>query len=180
MIPPPSANLLATEPATWYLFGPAKCLGREPFARTMLNRRLVGYRTADGRPVVLDAHCPHLGADLGRGRVIGDHIQCPFHGWEYGPDGHCRHIPCQAEIPAFARLRSYPVVERHGFAFFFNGREPLFGLPFFLNENPAQFVAGRPFGFVVNCPWYLTACNGFDLEHFRFVHDRKLIGEPWV
>jgi nitrite reductase/ring-hydroxylating ferredoxin subunit len=180
MVPPPSPDRFATEPATWYLLCASRQLKRAPLSRAMLGRRLVGYRTTGGQPIILDAQCPHLGADLGRGRIIGDRLQCPFHGWEYGPDGRCRHIPCQDEIPAFARLRSYPVVERHGFVFFFNGSEPLFPLPFFLDEEPDQFVAGRPFSFVVNCPWYMMASNGFDLEHFQVVHDRKMIDEPWV
>jgi nitrite reductase/ring-hydroxylating ferredoxin subunit len=146
----------------------------------MLGRPLVAYRTAQGRAAVLSARCAHLGADLGRGRVVGDALQCPFHNWEYGPDGRCTRIPTTDAIPAFARQMCYPVQERHGFIFFFNGREPLFPLPFFFDEQPEAFVAGKPFRFVANCTWYMLAANGFDVEHFRAVHDRTLIGPPEV
>ena len=45
---------------------------------------LVVFRNRSGEPRVVDAYCPHLGAHLGEGgRVIGDSIRCPFHGWQY-------------------------------------------------------------------------------------------------
>jgi phenylpropionate dioxygenase-like ring-hydroxylating dioxygenase large terminal subunit len=74
----------------------------------------------------------------------------------------------------------YPVEERHGFVFFFNGREPRFPLPFFFDESPADFVAGKPFRFVGDCTWYMLAANGFDCQHFEAVHDRTLLGPPQV
>jgi len=65
----------------------------------------------------MDANCAHLGADLGCGTVVGDTLQCPFHNWRYGADGVCTSVPHAAQIPAFARLRTYPVVEQHGSVF---------------------------------------------------------------
>jgi hypothetical protein len=79
-------------------------------------------------------------------------------------------------IPEFARQACYPAQERHGYVFFFNGREPLFPLPFFFDSRPDDFVASRPFRFVAECSWYMLAANGFDEEHFRAVHDRTLLG----
>jgi phenylpropionate dioxygenase-like ring-hydroxylating dioxygenase large terminal subunit len=128
----------------------------------------------------MDARCSHLGADLGRGRVIGESIQCPFHHWEYGASGRCTRIPIRQDIPASARQRCYPAVERHGFLFFFNAPEPRFPLPFFLDSRPEEFVAARPFGTTLDCPWYMVGANAFDLQHFRAAHDRRLSGPPAV
>jgi 3-ketosteroid 9alpha-monooxygenase subunit A len=79
----------------------------------------VVYRGESGRVAVLDAHCPHLGANLGSagGRLEGDNIACPFHGWTFAPDGECVAIPYAKSIPDKARhaLRSWPVVEKNGF-----------------------------------------------------------------
>jgi hypothetical protein len=66
-------------------------------------------------------------------------------------------------------------VERHGHLFFFNGREPLFPLPFFLDENPADYLAARAFGFVADCAWYMNSAHAFDRQHFAAVHGRELL-----
>jgi nitrite reductase/ring-hydroxylating ferredoxin subunit len=180
MVQAPPADRFPAYPVSWYLFCAARDLRRGPVARDTLGRRLVAYRTGAGAVAVLDAHCAHLGADLGRGRVVGDCLQCPFHHWEYGPDGRCTHIPASPDVPETARQASYPAVERHGFVFVFNGPEPRFALPFFPGERPEDFVPGRPFGTTLACPWQLVGANAFDLQHFRAAHDRRLAGEPRV
>ncbi len=46
---------------------------------------LVAYRDESGELHVLEAHCKHLGAHIGHGgKVVGDCVQCPFHGWRWG------------------------------------------------------------------------------------------------
>jgi hypothetical protein len=47
----------------------------------LANRRVVLYRNGAGAIRALDARCPHLGADLGHGSVVGDGVRCAFHGW---------------------------------------------------------------------------------------------------
>lgn len=47
------------------------------------NRDMVAL-AASGTVSVFDAYCEHLGAHLGHGgRVDGENIVCPFHGWEW-------------------------------------------------------------------------------------------------
>jgi phenylpropionate dioxygenase-like ring-hydroxylating dioxygenase large terminal subunit len=166
-------------PASWYLFCHSRDLARGPLTRRLLGRDLVAFRTASGRLAILDAHCSHLGADLGRGRVTGEAIQCPFHNWSYGTDGRCVAIPCASEIPSAARQRAYPVQERHGYVFFFNGRA-LFPLPFFFGADPDAFAAGRTFRYLADCTWYMNAAHAFDTQHFAAVHDRELLAPPEV
>jgi phenylpropionate dioxygenase-like ring-hydroxylating dioxygenase large terminal subunit len=72
------------------------------------------------------------------------------------------------------------VVERHGYLFFFNGREPLFPLPFFWGEDPDRFVAGKIFRYVADCNWYMNASHAFDVQHFASVHGRELIAPPKI
>ena len=43
---------------------------------------LVAYREESGELHVLSGHCRHLGAHIGHGgKVVGDCVECPFHGW---------------------------------------------------------------------------------------------------
>lgn len=83
------------------------------------DQDLVAYRGESGRAAILDAHCPHLGANLasGEGRVTGDNIACPFHGWTFNPGGQCVAIPYASSIPekAVNALKGWPVLEQNGF-----------------------------------------------------------------
>src|SRR3954449_8194926 len=79
---------------------------------------LVAWRTDDGVLQVMDAHCPHLGAHIGHhGKVVGDCVQCPYHGWQWGPDGINAKIPDQDKPNRSKRLRVWPVMEQHGLVF---------------------------------------------------------------
>lgn len=176
----PPATSFATYPASWYLFGTAAEVRRGPVSKRMLGRDLVAYRTDSGRFAVLDARCSHLGANLAMGHVSGELLVCPFHNWHYGPDGTCARIPGTASIPAFARQGSYPVEERHGRLFVFNGPVALFPLPFFSDGKPEEYTAGETFAFTGDCPWYVTTAHGFDLQHFQAVHDRRMLAPPEI
>ena len=68
---------------------------------------LAVFRGEDGRAHVVDAYCPHIGANMAvGGRVSGSCIECPFHGWKFrGDDGKCTHIPTVAKSK-FGFLRS--------------------------------------------------------------------------
>jgi nitrite reductase/ring-hydroxylating ferredoxin subunit len=176
----PAPDQFPTFPASWYLFGPVRELRRGPVSKTLLGRRLVAFRTSSGKLVVLDGRCTHMGADLGNGCVVGEEIQCPYHSWRFTPDGRCSATPYTEPPPRSHLLRSYPVVERGGLLFFFNGERPLFPLPFFPDADPAQFVAARPLRYDADGPWYMVMANSFDVQHFHGVHARELVGEPVI
>jgi hypothetical protein len=121
-----------------------------------------------------------MGANLANGRVIGDCLCCPLHGWEYASDGSCHRIPASNLIPAFARQNAFPSVEMHGEVFFCNRQPAPYPMPFFDPIGRDELLPAAPFEFLVSIPWYLVGANAFDVQHFRTAHDRTLVGEPVI
>lgn len=119
----------------WFMIGPATDATRTPSAIRYFGKDLVVYRGESGTPYVVDAYCPHMGAHLAKNttsyivldgeQVEGESIRCPFHGWRYGTDGACNHIPYSDFIPKAAKLRTYPVVERGGILWLWHDPEAL-------------------------------------------------------
>jgi 3-ketosteroid 9alpha-monooxygenase subunit A len=112
-------------PRGWFMVGDGEEVTRRPLAVRFFGQDLVLYRGESGAVVMLDAYCPHMGTHMGRNttsfviqdeqQVEGDSIRCPYHAWRFGPDGKCNNIPYfNGPIPASAKIRSWPVVERYG------------------------------------------------------------------
>jgi len=89
-----------------------------PHSATLLGERLVVYRTASGKATVQEARCLHRGGDLALGKVHGETIACPYHGWRFSAEnGRCRYVPSledQGKVPPKAAIRTLPAVERFG------------------------------------------------------------------
>ncbi|XP_072015577.1 cholesterol 7-desaturase nvd-like isoform X1 [Amphiura filiformis] len=81
-----------------------------------LGKELAVYRGENGQAYIVDAYCPHLGANLGVGGIVkGDCIECPFHGWIFrGSDGKCVDIPYTQKVPSFAKTKAWKCVEVNG------------------------------------------------------------------
>lgn len=134
------------------------------------------FRGESGRVHALSAYCSHLGTHLGQGKVVGDHLQCPLHHWEYDGQGVCRVIPASPVIPEQACQASYPTLERYGMVWLFNGLEPTFEPPDFprMQGAPLRALCGKPVPLA--CAWEAVFGNAFDLQHLERVHGRKLKG----
>jgi phenylpropionate dioxygenase-like ring-hydroxylating dioxygenase large terminal subunit len=138
-----------------------------------LDGRIVMFRGADGRVNAMSAYCPHVGADLSVGEVIGNELRCAFHHWQYGPDGQCTKTGVGDKPPKGACLFVFPTVERYGIIFVFNGEEPLFDIPQFPVPDD-ELLFGSPYPVkTLNCdPWVFCA-NTPDMQHFKAVHKIK-------
>jgi aminopyrrolnitrin oxygenase len=143
------------------------------------GRSFAVYRgREDGQVHALTAHCAHMGTHLAHGEVVGDDLRCPLHHWDWGGDGACRRIPGIEGTPRSLRQRVYPVAERYGSVFLFNGPVPRYPAPEWstAGEGDVRTLAGSPVR--LRCPWMAIAANGFDIQHLRTVHGRDLRTEP--
>src|SRR5262249_1648260 len=57
----------------------------------------------------------HRRLPLSAGHLIGDRIQCGYHGLVYDCAGECVKVPGQAALAGKFRVKAYPVVERDRF-----------------------------------------------------------------
>jgi len=108
-------------PRGWFCIGAHYEFTAVPQKLNYFGTSLVAYRGAQSGAVhVLDAYCPHMGANLAGGQVIGNSVICPFHEWSWGPDGMCDGIPYAKKIPARARIKSWPVMEENELVYVWN------------------------------------------------------------
>ncbi len=160
----------------WYCAAFSDEITRSPLARTLLDRQVVLYRTEAGAPVALTDRCPHRKAPLSGGGLVGDAIECPFHGMQFGPNGKCVKIPCQERIPTAAKVTSYPVVDRDGHAWIWMGDaapdETLIPDMHWLTDPKLTAFKGL---YELNCNYVLAIDNLLDDTHLSFVH-RNTIG----
>lgn len=77
-----------------------------------------------GELIGLTDRCPHRAAKLSDGQMIEGKLECLYHGWQFGREGECLHIPqlsADRTIPTKARVRSHKVVERQGLIWIWPG-----------------------------------------------------------
>jgi 3-ketosteroid 9alpha-monooxygenase subunit A len=133
---------------------------------------LVVYRTASGVPVVLDAHCPHLGAHLGHGGVVvGEDLRCPFHAWTFGVDGRCSGIPYSDHIPRRAFTRRWPTDEVGGLVLVWYGSDaPEYTVPPSDGHGDPAWSAFSHSMIRIRTQGREIVENVADLAHFPTVH----------
>jgi 3-ketosteroid 9alpha-monooxygenase subunit A len=138
------------------------------------GRKLVLYRSEGGEARVFDAHCPHLGADLGvGGKVEGDSIRCPFHGWRYGAGGVCVEVPYAKRIPPAAKLRAWTVREHSGLVTVWHhveGKEPDHEIPPVAEYGDAAWTPYERRSWRIRTHNHEMGENQVDRAHFRYVH----------
>src|SRR5918992_3273122 len=77
----------------WQVIAFAKEIGETPLSRTICEEKVVLFRTQSGEAVALLDRCPHRLAPLSFGRVVGETIQCGYHGMCFDAQGTCVRVP---------------------------------------------------------------------------------------
>lgn len=175
--PPPIPN-------GWYALASSSAVGvGESLATIAASREFVVFRGADGVAHTVAAHCPHMGAHLGGGEVVGDTLACPYHGWRFDGDGTCVEIPynATARIPSKACVPSYPTREVAGMILFWfhaGGAAPAYEVPSDLpEESDPEFTGALVHEGELVASLQEMAENNVDYTHFHFVHRREALDD---
>ncbi len=161
----------------WYVGAWGTEVGRQTLLRrVLLDEPVVFYRREDGSPVALADKCAHRHAPLSQGRLVGNDIECPYHGLTYDGAGNCVRVPGQSTIPPGCRIRSYPVVERYQWIWIWMG-DPALADPddiedFHWMDSPGWRAKGELMHLEAN--YKLLVENLLDLSHLTFIHKTTL------
>ena len=157
---------------TWYVAARSdEVVADAPLGRKICDQSMVFFRNAAGEIAALEDFCPHRGAPLSLGRVVGDTLVCGYHGLAMGANGRTVSMPCQ-RVGGFPAIRSFPAHEAHGFIWVWPGeaeKADLALLPAFeWLGNPAYGYDGGLYH--IGCDYRLLIDNLMDLTHETYVH----------
>ena len=157
----------------WYIVGWGENLAAGPSRIKVLGETMALYRLQSGQAVALSDRCPHRSASLGDGKVIGDALQCPYHGLRFNQNGDCIHNPHGlGAIPPRAHVKTYPLVERHHALWAWMGdaakADPKL-IPDFSLYDDGSLTSSR--GYLhIPANYELINDNLLDLSHAAFIH----------
>ncbi|MBT9314070.1 aromatic ring-hydroxylating dioxygenase subunit alpha [Leptothoe spongobia] len=165
----------------WYACEFSHAVTDQPKQIELWNQKIVLYRDVSGSVVALKDVCPHRGAALSLGKVEGNCIQCPYHGWKFQPDGACTTIPSNplhVPIPRKAKIPVYSVQEKYGFIWLFWGdlsienQPPLPTMPDFSDPAFRTIYVERK----ANAHYSRVIENLIDPVHAAFLHANSFGG----
>ena len=177
--PPASVPDFAALRRCWHPVAYAHALTDAPLRVRLLGENLVLWRDSGGTAHALRDLCIHRGTALSLGRVVGDRIMCPYHGWQYGGDGVCTLIPQLEDptnMPGKARVDAFTCQERYGLMWVAM-EAPRYALPDIPEFDDRDWVVVRAGPYAWNCDASRQLENFTDFGHFPWVHP-GLLGDP--
>jgi vanillate O-demethylase monooxygenase subunit len=164
---------------TWYVAAWSHEIPISGFlARTIARIPLLFWRKSDGTLAALEDRCCHRAAPLSMGRLEGDKLRCMYHGLLFDSDGKCIEIPSQDFIPPAAKVRAFPIVERHRWIWVWMGdqasADPTLIPDTHYLDDPGW--RGTPGYLHYNANYLLITDNLLDFSHLSYVHEKTLGG----
>lgn len=165
----------------WYIAAWRDEVKRELMERWILNEPVAFYRTESGRAVAIEGRCPHRHFPLGKSRLVGDNVECQYHGITFNAQGDCVRIPSQGMVPASCKVKAYPLVERWEWLWIWMGDPALADESLIpdhdeigLTDPDLQVEIGTYHA--VPGRYMLMHDNLFDLTHLGFLHKTSIGG----
>lgn len=162
---------------SWYAICPSSFIKTEPVSLRRLGLKLVLWRDTEGKLYALEDHCPHRGAPLSRGILMGDRIACGYHGVQVRFDGVVTSVPGSpgCSLEGKRSTRSFPVREAHGAVFLYNASENVDDVPDF--QMPEELASPEWANFLCytewNCDYRYAIDNVMDPMHGTYLHKQS-------
>jgi 5,5'-dehydrodivanillate O-demethylase len=157
----------------WHPVGCSEFVTAKPQYVKVLGEELVLYRGQSGATHLMQRRCAHRSLALDYGRVEGDALRCPYHGWLYdGGTGQCLAQPAEPEGSGFrekVKLTAYRTQELSGIVWGYMGPEPAPLLPHFdvlLMDDGVKDVLVQ----TVHANWFNHVENIVDISHLAWLH----------
>jgi phenylpropionate dioxygenase-like ring-hydroxylating dioxygenase large terminal subunit len=165
---------------TWYVAATSQEIDRTLKHLEILGENIVFYRTEAGAPVALEDACPHRKLPLSMGRIIGDTVECGYHGLTFDCTGSCVAAPTQAgQVPPGAVVRSYPVADKWGLVWVWPGDPALADEDKIIQienaDNPNWKLVGGD-ALTCECNYLYMTDNLLDPSHVAWVHQSSFAG----
>ncbi len=161
----------------WYGAGWGEDISRDFLSRMILGEQILFYRKEDGTPCAMADLCPHRFVPLSMGKLVGDTIECLYHGLAFDCSGACVNNPHgKGLIPRTAKVKTYPVAEKWGLVWIWMGDHELAdpeNIPDYhwLTDQKYRQVHGT---IKLEANYLLVMDNLTDLSHAGFVHEKTL------
>ena len=158
----------------WYPVAFSRDIGDRPYATTLLDQRLVIWRTGSGLSIANDI-CLHRGVPLSMGHVTGDHLICKYHGFHYNAGGQCTLIPANpnASIPSKLCLKTYPVREAYGLVWTNLSGDDSYSLPQLPEWDEPEYQQILPDSIDLEAAAGRQMEGFLDVAHFAWVHSES-------
>ena len=142
----------------------------------ILCEDLVLFRDTNGRPGLLEEHCPHRRTSLAHGCIDEQGIRCPYHGWKFDASGRCLEMPAEpnaCKLTKKIHATAYPVEELGGLVFAYLGPSPAPLLPrydLYVMEGVLRDIGHA----LLPCNWLQIMENSVDPHHVEWLHGHHL------
>lgn len=156
----------------WHPVGVSEEVSAKPQRTKNLGEELMIYRGESAAAVLMQLRCAHRSLALDYGRIEGDCIRCPYHGWLYDETGQCLEQPAEPAESAFhqkVKLKTYPTQEVSGLVYGYLGPQPAPVLPLFdvlrMEDGVKEIQIVN-----VSANWFNHVENIVDVSHLAWLH----------
>jgi phenylpropionate dioxygenase-like ring-hydroxylating dioxygenase large terminal subunit len=157
----------------WYVVSQSAQIDDQLQSIKILGDNLLFYRNSKDEVVALEDACPHRKLPLSMGKLVGDAVQCGYHGLTFDAAGKCINAPTQDKTPSNAFVRSYPIVEKYKLVWIWMGDPDLMDQSKMLElDNYDDPSWGLTDGGMLECQCHYLYLldNLLDPSHVAWVH----------